>query len=453
MQIPRRWVEAYSSGLNQLSERGRAELARRLSEVDWSQDVATVREQVVAVMQACCGASSTMAARLAADFYDGLRDEFGVEDGFRATVDGGYEPEATEGAVRAFAQDLVDGRPVEQFVGRCADRLDREVRLSANRCVERNARKDPKRPRWARVPTGPETCQFCIMLASRGFVYHSEELASHAHAHCDCRVVPSWDRAKAAVEGYDPSYYLALYNDPEAAKRMAPPGPRHMAPEEQRNVGPDVPMFRKRTTATTIAECARDANPNYQASAEAGVRAQRLASELNAMLPITRHNVAEYRRKYDEWRQADALHTRYAKNCQRCVVAYELRRRGYDVTAERRLLRNDTVRSRWMTYFVNQRWTNVGDSDATIALANLERELAGYGDGSRSIVYVAWQGGSAHVFIAERQHGKTVFVNPQDGQVGYDWVSRAKPGSVLVSRVDDKEVDASIIRRVVKEGR
>ena len=85
--------------------------------------------------------------------------------------------------------------------------------------------------------------------------------------------------------------------------------------------------------------------------------------------------------------------------------------------------------------------------------ADLVRELASYGDGSRSIVYVAWKGGSAHVFIAERQHGKTVFVDPQSGKVGFDRLADAKPETVEVSRVDDKEVDASIIRRVVKEGR
>ena len=78
--------------------------------------------------------------------------------------------------------------------------------------------------------------------------------------------------------------------------------------------------------------------------------------------------------------------------------------------------------------------------------------VAGYGDGSRSIVYVVWQSGNAHVFIAERQHGKTVYIDPQSGQVDYDWASRVKPNYVQVSRVDDKEVDASIIKKVVKEG-
>lgn len=47
--------------------------------------------------------------------------------------------------------------------------------------------------RYARVPCGTETCDFCLMLASRGFVYLSEESAegtNHVHRGCDCVVVP-----------------------------------------------------------------------------------------------------------------------------------------------------------------------------------------------------------------------------------------------------------------------
>lgn len=215
MRIPRSYVEAYSSSLNTLCETARRELESRLAEVDWSLDVTEIREQVVAIMESCCGASSTMAARLAADFYDGLRAQFGIADEYKAVVSAQYDPKVTEGAVRAFAQDLVDGKPVETFVGRCVDRVDREARLAANRCVEHNARRDPRKPRWARVPTGPETCEFCIMLASRGFKYHGKEVASHAHANCDCRVIPSWDKARPEVEGYDPDYYLDCYKHRE----------------------------------------------------------------------------------------------------------------------------------------------------------------------------------------------------------------------------------------------
>ena len=214
MQIPRSYVENYSKALNVVSDRARAQLVDALSHIDYSADVAIIREAVIAIMQPACGASSTMAARLAADFYDGLRARFGLDDGFTAEVDSLREPEATEGAVRAFAQDLVDGKPVEQFVGKCADRIDYETRRAANECVAANAKRDPRKPRWARIPTGAETCKFCIMLASRGFVYHSEETASHAHSSCDCRVVPSWDKSPAA-QGYDPDKYYDMWKHPE----------------------------------------------------------------------------------------------------------------------------------------------------------------------------------------------------------------------------------------------
>lgn len=214
MRIPRSYIENYSKALNVVSERARAQLVDALSRIDYSADVADIRNAVIAIIQPACGASSTMAARIAAEFYDGMRARFGIDDGFEAEVDSQRVPEATEGAVRAFAQDLVDGKPVEQFIGKCAARIDYETRRAANECVAANAKRDPKKPRWARIPTGAETCQFCIMLASRGFVYHSEETASHAHANCDCRVTPSWDKSPM-VQGYDPDKYYDMWKHPE----------------------------------------------------------------------------------------------------------------------------------------------------------------------------------------------------------------------------------------------
>jgi hypothetical protein len=214
MQIPRSYIENYSRALNVVSERARAALVDALSQIDYTADIADIRNAVIAIMQPACGASSTMAARLAADFYDGLRARFGIDDGYLAQVDSMRDPEATSGAVRAFVQDLVDDKPIEQFVGKCVDRLDYETRKAANECIATNAKNDPEKPRWARVPTGVETCQFCIMLASRGFVYHSEETASHAHANCDCRVIPSWDKSPTA-QGYDPDLYYDMWRHPE----------------------------------------------------------------------------------------------------------------------------------------------------------------------------------------------------------------------------------------------
>lgn len=53
--------------------------------------------------------------------------------------------------------------------------------------------------RWARYASA-SACDFCLMLASRGAVYHSEDAALAAHDHCKCTAVPersgtSWQLA------------------------------------------------------------------------------------------------------------------------------------------------------------------------------------------------------------------------------------------------------------------
>ena len=57
------------------------------------------------------------------------------------------------------------------------------------------------------VSAGFETCMFCLMLTSRGAVYHTRKSAGewkHFHRGCDCKVVPSFDPDPYAelVEGF-----------------------------------------------------------------------------------------------------------------------------------------------------------------------------------------------------------------------------------------------------------
>ncbi len=234
MQIPRSYVENYSKALNVVSERARAALVDALSQIDYTVDVAAVREAVIAVMQPACGASSTMAARIAAEFYDGLRARFGIDDGFRAEVDSMREPEATEGAVRAFADKLDDSMPnVSAFQQLCVDRIDYETRKAANMCMAHNAKIDPRKPKWARVPMGAETCPWCLMLASRGFDYNSEAAASHNHSGCDCKVIPSWDKSPE-VQGYDEREYYNRWQDAIDAEAKAASERKGTSVEDER---------------------------------------------------------------------------------------------------------------------------------------------------------------------------------------------------------------------------
>ena len=100
---------------------------------------------------------------------------------------------------------VVDGR-IDTFNDQILQRVDYEMKRSAGESMFANGRRDPRRPKYARVPTGAETCDFCLMLASRGFVYSSEATAGaikldHYHSGCNCRVICQWE--DGGVEDYD----------------------------------------------------------------------------------------------------------------------------------------------------------------------------------------------------------------------------------------------------------
>lgn len=102
------------------------------------------------------------------------------------------------------------GESPEQAVRRRIGNLARDqVKRQANRTMAENCAHDGVR--YARVPRGSETCGFCIMLASRGFVYTTPEAAQHSHDGCDCKVMPGFDGAE--VEGYDPDSMYDLYRE------------------------------------------------------------------------------------------------------------------------------------------------------------------------------------------------------------------------------------------------
>lgn len=238
--IPREFIDNYVDALAKISgEDGavRNELKEALERIDWTQSVANVRDQLIDVMQVYCSGATDQAAMLASAFYDGLREQV-VGEPIGAFAESGREQAATDGAVRAFVQDLVDGRGSQPVIDKCLERLDYETRKAAAVCVTRNARRDPNRPRYARVPSGNETCDFCIMLASRGPVYHSAKSAGavdHFHANCRCQVVPMFNtydigpsrRASASmsIEGYDPDklyeQYVQQMLDPKFRDRVA----------------------------------------------------------------------------------------------------------------------------------------------------------------------------------------------------------------------------------------
>lgn len=98
---------------------------------------------------------------------------------------------------------------VPQTVGRLVKQAGADTML-------KNAKRDGAEFAW--VPHG-DTCSFCLMLASNGWVNATESVAKgnhaeHIHPNCDCTFAVRFD-GKSGVKGYDPEKYRRMYEDAE----------------------------------------------------------------------------------------------------------------------------------------------------------------------------------------------------------------------------------------------
>lgn len=147
----------------------------------------------------------------------------------------------------------------------------------------------------------------------------------------------------------------------------------------------------------------------------------------------------------------------YGVNCQRCVQAYEFRRRGYDVVAKPKPSTNNIIswgsecfiqpgayQYSYQAYALNQ------------TEAAVKKALANAPDGSRFSIYIKWKrtyGGSAHVFIAEKTGGVVHYLDPQTGNMdASDYFTRGSKGRFGYFRLDDKALttDPNIISATVE---
>ena len=215
--IPRAAVDFLTEEINGISADAQARVLEVLQSIQWTpENIAQCRDLVIQALAAVMPTYTTMAAQASADFYDAAR-ELVVGEKMGAQAISGYDEAKTAGAVRAFVRFVVDGR-VDTFNEQVLQRVDYEMKLSAANSTIENGRRDKRKPRYARVPTGSETCDFCLMLASRGFVYNSQSTASmgHVHSGCDCRIVAGWDGME--VDDYDPRSIYDRWQDAIDAK-------------------------------------------------------------------------------------------------------------------------------------------------------------------------------------------------------------------------------------------
>lgn len=176
---------------------------KAMQRIEPNASVAQIREATKVAIEDSLNIFGTQAAELAQGFFDQIAKGEDLEVSSK-TYDV-IDPELMDKKLHYFAGKLVNGDHFG-FRKSVTDLTRYYVKRTAFENVRRNCQDNEIR--YARVPSGRETCAFCFMLSSRGFVYHSEKTArgqsTHGmHQHCDCIIVPGVEGV-TKIEGYDP---------------------------------------------------------------------------------------------------------------------------------------------------------------------------------------------------------------------------------------------------------
>ena len=147
--------------------------------------------------------------------------------------------------------------------------------------------------------------------------------------------------------------------------------------------------------------------------------------------------------------------TAYRRNCQRCVIAYEARRRGYDVTAAPKIQTRSEPFSNmhnksqgWPTTFENgpESIVKCFGEDAEDTRKLVIDQMRSYGEGARAIIRIVQNSnGGKHVFVSECHEGNVVFLDPQSGLLDASlYFDDIRDNETYLLRIDDKEFTTRI---------
>lgn len=192
-------MDQLADGLNRAVELAKAELRRQLRPLYG--DPVRLREAFEALLPEFVDAFGEVAASAAAEWFEDAT-------GMPAIVAPPVDKDAVVKRAKWAAQPAFRNNP-DQAVENLGHAVDEYVKQQGRDTIIESSYR--RKVTYARVPTGSETCAFCLMLASRGYVYTAKSSAGWLrkfHHDCDCQIVPN---VGATPEGYDPDALSAFY--------------------------------------------------------------------------------------------------------------------------------------------------------------------------------------------------------------------------------------------------
>lgn len=249
---------------------------------------------------------------------------------------------------------------------------------------------------------------------------------------------------------------LGLLPKPESAARKAKPesGEKRPVPAPEKPKASDMAKAKLERAREAILGVPAPVEPPLSPAIKANAQIVAKAVGVNLGAPMT-----------FEQGDGNSVNPNYAKarrfldNCQTCVVAYEMRRRGLDVQARGS---GDSPHQSDLEEGTQFAWKDAtkkklkssGKRGHLKALDDATREKGRY------FVEVKWDFG-AHVFCAERtQNGALKLYDPQNASVGDsssgifgdrgNYFDRIAKNGISVMKVDGLEADARVVSSILR---
>lgn len=164
---------------------------------------------------------SYLGCELGAQWYDLCSELAGLD------VESAYLPEVDETQVAAKARGAIESAPDASLVGDTVNyflqnQINNSIRLTGTANLWRDYERGKSPGRWARVPVG-DTCAWCLMLASQGAWYLTEESARGAnpdHYHDGCNCIAVYHADADSIAGYkELDRYKGMYYEADNLRR------------------------------------------------------------------------------------------------------------------------------------------------------------------------------------------------------------------------------------------
>ena len=141
----------------------------------------------------------------------------------------------------------------------------------------------------------------------------------------------------------------------------------------------------------------------------------------------------------------------YKNNCISCALAYDMRRRGYDVESspiDTTSATNGSLPVQLGFYKGEKLETYEVPNDPDVAVKQFTKNIVSYGDGSRGMLRIRWKNGDGHAVVWEVNDGSVIVRDPQNNTIIdlSEYMRRAK--TFYYFRTDNLEPTEKVTRFV-----